>query len=392
MTKYLKSFLSILFLFVFNSFVFAQHISASDVEVDIFSSPAQFAQQSDWINADSCFDFAQMVNMSYTDTNADFSSYQANLDMVDYVPATDISLIESDSLKDIISVKSENEVNITVKYHDKYGLGVSAGYPKLYYRKQNTTDAFTPVSLVSAGGNKYGAVIPADYGAYEYYVTAANEIYPGEYSTENNKKVFVVTERPYDFVNLNPNLQNDNAASNAAVNFSWNINKGVNTDILKNTLFLGKSENSMQQYDLGTQTSFTAQNLSPRTRYYWRVEVENQYGAKLLSPQTFQFVTLGEITKAYNAPNPFNPQKGQKTRIFFEMAENGKADIDIYSEYGDKIFNVSLNGLNAGNNEYAYDGRDDYKNILYNGTYLCVIKKKYSGRTSTEKCRLLIIK
>ena len=181
--------------------------------------------------------------------------------------------------------------------------------------------------------------------------------------------------------------------SNTNLNFSWSVTKGVETDILKYTLFLGTSENSMKHYDLATQNSIIVQNLLPRTRYYWRVEVENQYGAKLLNPITFNFVTLGEIKKVYNAPNPFNPQKGQNTRIFFEMQEDGSAELDIYSEYGDKIYHVSIDNLLKGNNEYVYNGKDDYGNTLYNGTYLCVVKKKYSnGDNKTERCRLLVIK
>ena len=109
-----------------------------------------------------------------------------------------------------------------------------------------------------------------------------------------------------------------------------------------------------------------------------------------MSPQIFNFVTLGAVSRVYNAPNPFNPQKGQKTRIFFEMYEDGKAEINIYSEYGDKIRTISVNNLPKGTNEIEYDGKDDYGNILYNGTYLCVLKK--NGSSNSEKCRLLIIK
>ena len=205
---------------------------------------------------------------------------------------------------------------------------------------------------------------------------------PKEILNLSPTKTFVVTERPHSFVNLNPNLQDGRGNSNTILNFSWNVIKGVDNDILKYTLFLGTSENSMKQYDLATQNSYTAKNLSPRTRYYWRVEVENQYGAKLLNPITYNFVTLGEIKKVYNAPNPFNSQKGQNTRIFFEMEQDGNAELDIYSEYGDKIYHVSIDNLSKGNNEY-----------IYNGTYLCVVKKKYSnGESKTERCRLLVIK
>lgn len=393
MRKCLNFFLFLLLFFCSN--VYAIHISQTDVEADIYLAPASFSMQSDWINSDSYVDFVGETELKYETTipSEEVTAEKSFFSLFDYIPNTHNTLIDSNSLKNIISIKSEGNTEIKVKYFDQYGLPVTSGYPKLYYRKQNSAEAYTEVDLISAGGNIHSANLAVDYGAYEYYVVADNENFPGIYSTENNKKSFVVTERPHTFKNLNINLQDDNATSNASVDFKWSTQKGVPTDILTYTLYLGTSESSMEQTAGLSQSNYTVKNLSPRTRYYWKVEVENQYGAKLLSPMVYSFVTLGEIKKAYNAPNPFNPQKGQKTRIFFEMEEEGRADINIYSEYGDKIFNILCNNLSAGNNEYSYNGKDDYGNTLYNGTYLCVIKKKYSsGRTSTERCRLLIIK
>lgn len=395
MKKCLKFFLFICILFFCCPYIFAISISSDYIDVDIALAPAQFAMQSDWINADSYITFVGDTELKYETLNPseEITSQQSFFPVFDYIPNTDNTLIDSSSLSDIMSVKSESNVELQIKYNDSFNLPVSSGYPKLYYRPQNSTNTYTEVSLTSTGGNIYSASLALDYGAFEYYVTATNEQYPGIYSTENNKKIFVVTERPHSFTNLNTNLQDDNATANASVNFRWSAEKGVPSDILKYTLYLGTSESSMQRYDLNTQSSYTMQNLSSRTRYYWKVEVENQYGAKLLYPIVYNFVTLGEIKRAYNAPNPFNPQKGQETRIFFEMTEEGRADIDIYSEYGDKIFHVTCNNLTAGNNEYSYKGKDDFGSNLYNGTYLCIINKKYSsGHTSTEKCRLLIIK
>lgn len=393
MTKCLKFFLFALLLFLCSN-VFATQMTGSNIEADICLAPAEFAMQSDWINADSYIGFCEEPEIKHEDIDPaqETSSEQSFFSIFDYIPNTNNTLIDSASLKDVISIKSEGAVDISVKYNDQYNVPITSGYPKLYYKKQDTSDDVTEVTLSSVGGNTFSTSLTMDYGAYEYYVKATNAHYPGEYSTIANKKIFVVTERPHNFQNLNPNLQDNNATSNAIVNFNWSVEKGVSTDILKHTLYLGTSESSMQSYDADTVSSYTVKNLLSRARYYWKVEVENQYGAKLISPTIYQFVTLGEIKKAYNAPNPFNPQKGQKTRIFFEMAEDGKADIDVYSEYGDKIFHTTCDNLSAGNNEYSYNGRDDYGKILYNGTYLCVIKKKYSGHTSTERCRLLIIK
>ena len=86
------------------------------------------------------------------------------------------------------------------------------------------------------------------------------------------------------------------------------------------------------------------------------------------------------------------PPSWERTKIFFEMPENGSVELDIYSEYGDKIYHTTRDGLSKGINSIEYTGRDDRGDILYNGTYVCVVKKKYLGTTKKEKCRLLVIK
>ncbi len=385
--------LIILSLIIFVSNIYANSMSVDEKEVQIEQKVAEFSQQNAWLNVDSYIDYVGLSELKYETTNPqeEKQSEQSFFTLLDYIPNTDNVLISDDSIKDIISIKSENDVFLQIKYNDKYGNEISEGYPKLYYRKQSSSDSWTEKLFNPSGNNLFNMELPLEYGNYEYYVVADNENYPDEYISPT--KLIIVSERPHSFKNLNLSLQDGKGNSNTNLNFRWTVAKGVESDILKYTLFLGTDENSMQQYDLATEDFYTAGNLSPRTRYYWRVEVENQYGIKMLNPITFDFVTLGEIKKVYNAPNPFNPQKGQTTRIFFEMSKEGKAELDIYSEYGDKIYHTVKANLSQGNNEIVYDGKDDYGNILYNGTYLCVIKKKYSdGGSKTERCRLLIIK
>ncbi len=378
---------------MFYSNIYAAFISLNQQEIYLDSKPSQFSQQSDWINVDSYIDYVGIIQQKYEDilSEDEITAENPCFELFDYVPDTDNVLIDSESLKDFLFIKSEADLKIRLKYNDRYGNPVSNGYPKFYYKKHDTSTFWTQIDCNNVANNEFVVTdFTSDYGIFEYYVVASNGNYPGQYSSP--VKTFIVTERPHSFENLNKNLQDGKGNSNTVLNFSWKTEKGVESDVLKYVLFLGMSENSMKQYDLGMNNFYVAENLFPRSRYYWRVEVENQYGAKLLSPETFVFVTLGEIKRAYNAPNPFNPQKGEKTRIFFEMHEDGNADIDVYSEYGDKIFHAAVKNLSKGNNEFTYDGKDDYGNVLYNGTYLCVIKKKYSDNTKTERCRLLIIK
>ena len=382
-------------------------ISMVDGETDVYieqkvASFSQYSQEAGYINIDSYIDYVGAIETiespqgneevsELTYNNDEISVAQSFFSIFDYVPNTEITLIKPESLKDnIVSIKSEGDVNIQATYNDIYGNGISNGYPKIYYKKQNSSDSWTRSDLNSTVNNDYSINLSLDYDIYAYYIVADNEKYPGEYKSPTRK--FFVTENPHSFKNLNPYLEGGHGNSNTVLEFKWTAEKGLETDILKYTLFLGTSENSMKQYDLATQDYYTAYNLEPRTRYYWKVEVENQYGAKLLNPKTYNFVTLGEIKKVYNAPNPFNPMI-EKTRIFFEMAEEGNVDLDVYSEYGDKIYHTSRHNLPKGNGDIEYAGRDDRGSVLYNGTYVCVVKKKYhSGGTQKERCRLLVIK
>ena len=379
-------------LFCFTSLLFAGSMSINEKEVEIEQKVAEFSQQADWINVDSYIDYIGNTELKYETILPEDTVFltQVYFNKFDYIPNTDNNLITKDGVKDIISIKSEQNVNVHIKYNNLYNIPISADFPRVYYKKQNSTQDWTEIILTSVNNNIFDISLDLDYGIYDYYICADNEKYPGIYNTDTYK--FIVTERPQNFKNLNQNLQDEKGNSNTNLEFKWSAEPGVVDDVLRYKLLLGSSENSMKEYDLSTQNFYIAENLLPRTRYYWKVEVENQYGVRMLNPQVFCFVTLGQVSKVYNAPNPFNPQKGQKTRIFFEMHGNGSAEINIYSEYGDKIRTINLDNLSQGTNEIEYDGKDDYGNLLYNGTYLCVLKKKSNGNSKTEKCRILIIK
>lgn len=379
-------------LFLCSSLLFADSMSINEKEVDIEQKVAEFAQQADWMNVDSYIDYIGYSEFKYETSlpEDEINLTQTYFDKFDYIPNTDNNLITKDSIKDLIGIKSEQNIDVRVKYNNLYNIPISDNYPKIYYRKQNSNEDWNEAILTFYVNNVFGMYLNLDYGVYEYYVCADNEKYPGVYKTGTYK--VIVTERPKNFKNLNQNLQDEKGNSNTSLEFKWSAEPGVIDDVLRYKFLLGPSENSMQEYDLSTQDFYIAENLLPRTRYYWKVEVENQYGVKMLNPQMFCFVTLGQVARVYNAPNPFNPQKGQKTRIFFEMPKSGSVEINIYSEYGDKIRTISLDNLSQGTNEIEYDGKDDYGNTLYNGTYLCVLKKKYDGNSKIEKCRLLIIK
>ena len=397
MKKFSKLLLKLIIFILFPQLIFSTPINYKTEAKQLYQNihTGSFSQKKLWYNLDSNIDFISNFIQTYTTESSEIilELETAYMTEFDYEPDTQTVLLEQED-KDKILIKSEQNVSVQTKYIDAYKNEVSEGYPKIYYKKENSPDTFTEQQLTSKGNNIFYTDLNLDYGVYVYYFTAKNEHYPNEFVSKTQK--FIITERPKNFTVISPkNVEIDDekqAILDTNVIFKWDVSPGVEGDTLTNTLYYGTNKNNMQKIDLKEATEYEVPKLNPRTRYYWKVSVQNQYGAALTDEQIYTFVTGGNIKKAYNAPNPFNPQKGENTDILFYMSASGRAEIHIYSEYGDKIRSFSINNLESGNNYVTYDGKDDKGNILYNGTYLCIIKKKYTGREETEKCRLLIIK
>ena len=74
------------------------------------------------------------------------------------------------------------------------------------------------------------------------------------------------------------------------------------------------------------------------------------------------------------------------------MPQSGSASINICSEFGDMVWQRRFDNLPSGINEIEYNGTDDSGSVLYNGSYVCVIKKLYGSKEDKDTCRLLIMK
>lgn len=97
-------------------------------------------------------------------------------------------------------------------------------------------------------------------------------------------------------------------------------------------------------------------------------------------------ISYGSV-KSYNYPNPFNPLK-QKTNIVYNVDKADWIDVEIFSEYGSLVYHTKVYAI-QGINELEYDGRDDFGNVLYNGSYICRVK---SSNGKAEACFIAIVK
>jgi hypothetical protein len=189
---------------------------------------------------------------------------------------------------------------------------------------------------------------------------------------------------------VNKCIADNTVVSNAKVSLHWSSFDPAGEE-LHYKLHFGPSTDALSIVYEGNSSVFEVTGLDYKQNYYWQVEATNRYGISSRSP-LFSFSTVSFIAKPFNYPNPFNPSTGQTTNIVFSMPAAGRAEITILTELGDICWHQAFENLLTGVNEVSYNGKDDRGNTLYNGTYVCLIKKQYENREGRDQCRLLVIK
>ncbi|MHB9154538.1 MAG: fibronectin type III domain-containing protein [Endomicrobiales bacterium] len=354
-------------------------------ELDLFSSlgPLEMWQSADWVSADtfvSSFDTGRN-NLDEYEVTYSF------LDFVDYQLMPLQSFLEWDHDRYILTVYPEENTAFSVIYFDPYRNLPSDGYPKVSYWTEDGPHSSLPMSLseIQGGRIRYTRSISIPPGVYFYQYTAKNDSLD-EYSLEVSS--FITAERPAACTNSG--ITDASFVSNARIPLKWNSGDGA-MDEISYKLFLGTTPDELHLVYEGTAPRFELSSLEYGRQYYWQVEATNKFGITSRS-QMYRFSTITPVERAYNYPNPFNPASGQETNILFDMPDRGSAECSIYSELGDLCWQETFYDLPAGANEIVYDGKDDNGRLLYNGTYVCVIKKRFSGKENRDRCRILIIK
>jgi hypothetical protein len=285
-----------------------------------------------------------------------------------------------------VCIYNEQKTTFRVQDCDPYNTPVSTGYPMVSYWGYQISTTTLSLDLVAGTTNVYQKQIDLKCGTYNYQYIIKNIQMTSEVDLAVSS--FVVTARPQNVQNTG--LADASYTSNGKVVLNWSASNPDGTPLAYN-LYLGTDPNNLPVCYQGGNSSFELDSLGYNQTYYWKVEAVNSAGVSSFSP-VYSFITIKKVTAAFNYPNPFNPATGQNTKIVFNMAEAGSADIKIYTEMGHLCWSGSFDNLTVGANEVGYDGRDGSGRMMYNGTYPCVIMKKYPDRTEKDFCRLLIIK
>ncbi|MCB4790708.1 MAG: hypothetical protein LHV68_02360 [Elusimicrobia bacterium] len=367
--------------------------------------PAQMEQKSDWIGSDTL--------IGQTSQDSESQEFKVRYDFLNWVYYPCQGMPKFLALKNrayFVCVYGEENVVFKVLYCDVYNNAVSSGYPKVLYWQAQSSTITLKLDYVGKENNSllYQKEVALLCGKYYYKYIVKNDILEQDY--EMAQSSFVVKSKPASV--KNEAYQGNIVTPNAKVVLKWS-SSDPEGGALKYNLYLGTDPNNLilvyqSGYSGGAPVkktlkeasmssdvccSYELKNLGFNMVYYWQVEALDEYGVTTKS-SVFSFSTVSQnlVEKAFNYPNPFNPAKSQATNIVFNMAESGSADIKIYTELGDLCWSNLFDNLNAGANEILYNGKDDSGNLLYNGTYVCIIDKKYPNRKERNNCRMLVIK
>ena len=382
--------ISAFFITIFASKVYAEYTYYESESISVFQKFNQgvFSISYRWLNLDSLFSYVGSQYLSYGDEYSLENNYFAEFD---YIPDTHINILKPVHNLNTFSILSSSAV-FQVQYDDIYQNPPSLGYPYLVI---TFPDASTQTFVLEDSGSNdiYQKMLNLPTGKYQYSYFASNDEYDRDVYSLSGE--WVVTTQPYDFRVISPVNFGEVLPYN--ILFAWDIKTNETDDNLLYQLFLGKTSNKLEMTEVlpgpaANSLKFTITELDHKTSYFWYMIIKNKHGATF-ETEVYNFKTGGNVAKFYNAPNPFNPAGSQRTKFVFFMEETGTAQVALYSEYGDKIWQsetLNVSGLISA--EIEYNGKDLQGKLLYNGSYLAVLTKKHNGRVKTEKCRILIIK
>ena len=255
-----------------------------------------------------------------------------------------------------------------VCYSDLDNDEPKSGYPRLHVLKGGADIAGSPFTMscetdapISGSKYYYNGKFNDAGNDYTYYFEAY-DVWNGSANTPSNHFTVAVPAN----ITVSP-ISNNGYSISGLVHLAWSTDIG---DGALYRLSFGSSTVTMSVIYEGTGCSYDVRNLNSGKSYYWQVECVNKYG---LSSKTAvqSFMTVDTPTNTYNYPNPFHAGR-ENTNIVFNASGNGSAEFYVFSEFGKKLFHTTISAI-PGTNSFAYDGRDDSGNLLFNGSYPFIV-------------------
>jgi hypothetical protein len=199
--------------------------------------------------------------------------------------------------------------------------------------------------------------------------------------------------------------QNDATLNSVKQSFNWeksNIKSTFYPWEVEYELYLDVNENFVTStiIDFIYDTSYTVQNLTPGTTYFWKVLAKNIAGDSLWSTETNLFYVSEDATSIKhpvssnpetfelyaNFPNPFNPE----TTISYKLPQ-GKAQypikVGIYDTLGRSVITLLDENQLSGYHSLKWNGKNDSGNPLPSGVNYCLVQ---AGKYKAVQKMLLV--
>lgn len=184
--------------------------------------------------------------------------------------------------------------------------------------------------------------------------------------------------------NLNYSLEDNN------VILSWNFDDLANPDFEEFAIQVSLAGGQFNQIGTTTELTYT-RTVTPVISYSFRIVASYVNGTSLPSNEvTVNFTPADPPTPETNTttlyanyPNPFNPS----TTIYFQLAEDGPVQLEIYNVRGQKIRTLVNRNESSGYHSIIWDGSDNDGKQVSSGLYL--YKLHTSKTLKTKKMMLL---
>ncbi|MDD5209171.1 MAG: hypothetical protein PHV36_07275 [Elusimicrobiales bacterium] len=185
----------------------------------------------------------------------------------------------------------------------------------------------------------------------------------------------------------------------SAALFSWSASADQESGVKAYLLDLGTALNGndlLSAKNMGLNLSSLETGLPSGKTVFSRVRAENNAGG--ISDYSDQGPGIpvwslnqeSPMVQPYNWPNPFDPMAGP-TQLGFYLKAPAKVTLKLFTLEGDLVYEKTLAETSAGNKVWPWTGRNGMGKIAAPGGYVCVIEKKYAGKTERQQFKLAVL-
>jgi|GEM_PF-1574990 len=181
--------------------------------------------------------------------------------------------------------------------------------------------------------------------------------------------------------------------------FSWSASEDGESGIKAYLLDVGTSlygNDIFNAKNMGQELSYQATGLPGGKSVFVRVRAENNAGG------FSDYSELGAgipvlpldqtppMTQPYNWPNPFDPAGGP-TQIGFYLEAPARVNLKLFTLEGNLVYEETRAESAAGNKVWPWTGRNGAGKMTAPGGYICVLEKRYPGKTERQRFKLAVL-